>query len=282
MPVVIPAVKRILFPVDFSKRCIGTAQYVRAFASQFGAEVMLLHVVETGNHYYPEVAQPHLQRDLNAFLSEEFHDFQTLRNCIIGATETSIVETARAWNSDLIMMPTQGLGRYRRFLLGSITAKVLHDAECPVWTDVHSHEAPAPEKIACKKVLCALDLGDRGQAVLEWAGWLAREHEANLRIMHVSPMAETASLGKYLRREFAASRAAEARIRIEEIQAAAGTRANVDIAQGRVSEVVTCAAKEWSADLLVIGRHNGSGLAGHLHQNAYSIIGESPCPVLSI
>ncbi len=59
-------VKKILFPVDFSKRCIGAARYVRAFASQFGAEIMLLHVAETGDHYYPEVAQPHLERALRS------------------------------------------------------------------------------------------------------------------------------------------------------------------------------------------------------------------------
>ena len=277
-----PVVKKILFPVDFSKHCIGAARYVRAFASRFGAEIMLLHVVDTGDHYYPEVSQPHLERDLNAFRIKEFHDFQAFGNCIIGETETTIIETARSWRSDLIMMPTHGLGRYRRFLLGSITAKVLHDAECPVWTDVHSQEAPTPARIACKKVLCALDLGDRSRAVLEWAGWLAREHEADLRIVHAAPDVEAAPLRKYLDREFAASGAAETRTRIAELQGMAGTSANVDMVQGKVSEVVTCAAKEWSADLLVIGRHNGSGLAGHLHQNAYSIIGESPCPVLSV
>lgn len=159
---------------------------------------------------------------------------------------------------------------------------MLHDAECPVWTDVHSQEARTPAGIACKKVLCALDLGDRSQAVLEWASWLAREHKADLKIVHAAPEVEAAPLGKYFNREFAPSGAAEARNRIAELQGAAGTSANVDVEQGKVSQVVASAAKECSADLLVIGRHNGSGLAGHLHQNAYSIIGESPCPVFSV
>jgi nucleotide-binding universal stress UspA family protein len=100
--------------------------------------------------------------------------------------------------------------------------------------------------------------------------------------VHALPLVETTLLGKYLDREVAGSRAAEARTRIAELQGAAGTSASVDMTQGKVSEVVACAANAWSADLLVIGRHNGSGLAGHLRQNAYSIIGESPCPVLGI
>jgi nucleotide-binding universal stress UspA family protein len=39
-------------------------------------------------------------------------------------------------------LPTHGLGAFRRSLIGSITAKVLHDAECPVWTGVHLAQAP--------------------------------------------------------------------------------------------------------------------------------------------
>jgi hypothetical protein len=33
-----PAIKKILFPVDFSKRCIGAARYVEAMAGRFEAE----------------------------------------------------------------------------------------------------------------------------------------------------------------------------------------------------------------------------------------------------
>ena len=34
-------------------------------------------------------------------------------------------------------MPTHGLGKLRRFILGSVTAKVLHDLEAPVLTGAH-------------------------------------------------------------------------------------------------------------------------------------------------
>src|SRR5436190_24120946 len=41
------ALKRILVPVDFSAASRKAAQYAVAFAKQFNAEVLLLHVVET-------------------------------------------------------------------------------------------------------------------------------------------------------------------------------------------------------------------------------------------
>ena len=40
---------KILFPVDFSKRCGGAAHAVRAMAMQFQAEVTALHVVEVAS-----------------------------------------------------------------------------------------------------------------------------------------------------------------------------------------------------------------------------------------
>jgi nucleotide-binding universal stress UspA family protein len=41
-------------------------------------------------------------------------------------------------------------------------------------------------------------------------------------------------------------------------------------------------AHQFEADLLVIGRHGGAGFEAHLRQNAYAILRESPCPVISI
>ena len=177
-------------------------------------------------------------------------------------------------------MPTHGLGFFRSFLLGSVTAKVLHDVECPVWTGIHEEDAPPLEKITWSRVLCAIDLGDRSPEVLEWAAFLAREHQADLKIMHVTPALREAATG--WDDEFAATLAADAKTRISALQAAAGTNATLQITRGNPGTAVTSAAKEFSADLLVIGRHNGTGLAGHLRHNAYTILSASPCPVISI
>ena len=51
---------------------------------------------------------------------------------------------------------------------------------------------------------------------------------------------------------------------------------------GDPAKVVASAAREFGADLLIMGRHGGAGIAGHLFQNAYAILCESPCPVISV
>ena len=63
-----------------------------------------------------------------------------------GDPGSRIVEAARASGFDLIMMPSRGRGTFRSALLGSVTAKVLHDAECAVWTAAHT-ETPETSRI---------------------------------------------------------------------------------------------------------------------------------------
>jgi nucleotide-binding universal stress UspA family protein len=51
---------------------------------------------------------------------------------------------------------------------------------------------------------------------------------------------------------------------------------------GDVSKVVAHLAGELKADLLVIGRKSEAGVLGRLEMTAYSIIRQSPCPVVSV
>ena len=61
-------------------------------------------------------------------------------------------------------MPTHGYGPFRRFILGSNTAKVLHDADCPGL----DRSAPGESRRLCAAplghILCAVDLGPRANA----------------------------------------------------------------------------------------------------------------------
>ena len=55
----------------------------------------------------------------------------------MGDAATRIAEVERERGLDLIVMPTHA-GVFRRMLLGSTTAKVLNDADCPVLTTQHA------------------------------------------------------------------------------------------------------------------------------------------------
>jgi len=277
-----PVLKRILFPVDFSEQCVGAARYVEAIAGRFEAEIMMLHVVSDGEQVLARELLPARQAQLEQFLTEELKYFTIHKSCVMGDPAAGIVEAAQSWKADLVMMPSHGVGFFRRLLLGSVTAKVLHDLDSPVWTGVHAEKAPPLEKITCSKVLCAVDLSDRSGGVLEWAASLAREYDAKLGIVHAIPSVEASAAAQFLDQEYVADLAVAARSAIDGLQLAVGTDATVFVDGGEISKVVHCTTKEFGADLLVIGRHSRFGLAGHLWHSAYGIITESSCPVISI
>jgi nucleotide-binding universal stress UspA family protein len=187
-----------------------------------------------------------------------------------GEAAQKIIQCASANHTDLIMIPTQGMGIYRRLILGSTSAKVLHDADCPVWTGVHLEKAPPLEAVACQRILCAVDLKPSSARVLDWACHLAEEYQAELTLVHVTPGHETPQARS------------EARRALERLQQAAGCSAVLRVEAGDVSNVVAHLAGELKADLLVIGRKPAAGVLGRLEMIAYSIIRQSPCPVVSV
>ena len=182
---------------------------------------------------------------------------------------------------DLIMMPTHGYGLFRTLLLGSVTAKVLHDTPCPVWTGVHVEDAPAvsPEFTT---IMCAVDRTEDSIATMRFACRLAHDNQASkLFLVHAIPGAEVAP-EKYFDADLRQYLEQDARKTIAQLQETAGVAAPLCLGAGEVSHVVRDSALGHSADLIVIGRGRATRTLGRLRSNVYSIIREAPCPVISV
>jgi nucleotide-binding universal stress UspA family protein len=259
--------KKILFPVDFSEQSRGAARYVEALAGRFNSSLTLLNASDP---QYNDLLldNPARRRErLETFLGKDFEYLQVERILTTGEPASSIVSLAKAGHFDLIMMPTHGLGGFRRFLLGSVTAKVLHDADCPVWTGVHLDQAPPLEKIVFKNFLCAVNLDPHSKVVVDCAVELADEYRAKLTVIHVAPLMTEGESIKW---------------QIGEWLGTAAERTSVRIESGEIASTIAVVAAETEADLLVIGRNPASGAFGRLRTDGYSIIRKSPCPVISL
>jgi nucleotide-binding universal stress UspA family protein len=283
---------KILVPVAFSGRCEGAAQYAEALACHFHAELVLLHVVAPVPAYWspdavvvsPEASEEVVAQskaELDRFLGNGLQGISVTRVVEEGDPAQKIVEYAHNGKFDLIVLPTHGYGPFRRFLLGSVTAKVLHDVTCPVWTGPHMEQAPAYAKISFHRVLCAIDLGPQSHAVLEWAARFAHEYGADLDVVHAVPTSTVSVGGFYFDPEWRIHVVNEARDRISYLQEDLGVAGRVLVETGEVAPVVWEAAAKSNADLVVIGRGH-AGVMGRLRANAYAIIRESPCPVAAI
>lgn len=273
---------KILIPIDFSERCLGAARFAIPLAERFHSEITFLHVQ----------APPGTDSDLNAdlkersekqlrdFLSAAFAHLNVKRAMRVGEPAIEIIAYAREHSFDLIMMPTHGYGAFRRLLLGSVTAKVLHDADCPVWTGAHLAQGPPAEWISPTAILCAADADTQSEKTVVWASALASELDATLFLVHVEPRLWSPG-EEYYSREYHEQVMAEAIRKMDKLQRAAGTRAEVIIGSGSIPRAVCKAAEGLSADLLVIGRGSGSA-SGGFGLNTYGIIRESACPVASV
>lgn len=260
-------IRRILFPVDFSRRSRGAASYVQSLAGRFDAELIILHVIEAT---YNSSLELHGSRpvDFEKFFEKSLWHLRVQTLVEHGEAAQKIIQCAAANRVDVIMIPTQGMGIYRRLILGSTSAKVLHDADCPVWTGVHLENAPPLEAVSCQRVLCAVDLKAASARVLDWASHLAEEYQAELTLLHVAPPGERAR--------------GDAQRALEQLQEQTGSRATIRVETGDASHVVPHLAAEGKADLLVIGRKAAAGVLGRLEMTAYTIIRQSPCPVVSV
>src|ERR1017187_9089879 len=262
--------RQILFPVDFSIRCRGAAAYGQALAGRFEAELILLHVIEASYNSTLEDLHGARTEKFESFFDKSWRHLRVRKLVEHGEAAQKIIQCASVNHADLIMIPTQGMGIYRRLILGSTSPKVLHDADCPVWTGVHLENAPPLEAVACQRILCAVETTAASAGVLDWASHLAEEYQAELTLLHVTPGGDT---------QLARSKALSA---LEHLKQSACCPVNLRVETGDVSTVVAHLAGKLKADLLVIGRKPAAGVLGRLEMIAYSIIRQSPCPVVSV
>ena len=286
--------KRILFPVDFSKQDDEAAPFVKAMAERFHSDVVLLHAAEFFPLGYgtPDaiVLEPMVdleslmkvrREQLDQHLSADLAGVCVQRTLELGDPAKEIMKYARDQKVDLIMMPTHGYGPFRRFLLGSVTAKVLHDTDCPVWTGVHTDQLWSKNHDRWGRFLCAVDADPRDAPLLRWAVQFSTEQKAELQVVHALPAAEPFPPGQEPAslRGFLLDTAEQ---RIANLQSEAGTDLEILFRFGRVEDVVRIAAQAQEADLILIGRGVVQRMLGRLRSAAYTIIREAPCPVISI
>ena len=283
--------EKILFPVDMSDNCTATAPFVEALAKKFNAELILLHVLEIPPAYFTDwygymslvdtqAIRDARQGEFEQYLKDRFAGLRVRRFLDEGDTARVVIKYAEEHAADLIMMPTHGFGVFRSLLLGSVTAKVLHDALCPVWTAVHVEEAP-PISTSFERIMCAVDLTESSIATMRFASHLAHDFNAKLWLVHAVPAPE-AGPERYFDVDLQKFLEEDARKTIGKMQESAGVVAQLCMGAGDVAHVVREAALHHDADLVVTGRGHATRTLGRLRTNVYGIIRQSPCPVISV
>ncbi len=167
-------VTKILVPVDYSDDSHQALQWGASLAKQYGAQLLLLHVIPKGtqevppedpdwkglaSRYYPEVAwerrafppepiiinlEERAQSELSQFAHKSLTEPVPVELKIaVGKPAEEILRVASEQGVDLIVMGTHGRTGLRYVLLGSVAERVARSAPCPVFTVRDGIEAAA-------------------------------------------------------------------------------------------------------------------------------------------
>jgi nucleotide-binding universal stress UspA family protein len=288
--------KHILLPIDFSQRALAAVRYAAAMARCFHSSLTMIHIIAplivawelnaNDGRLMRQILKKQkdlFEKNLQAFMSDELREVEVKRMLIEGDPAQAIVDYACSNGVDLIVTPTRGDGIFRRFLLGSVVAKVLHDAPCPILTTVHSEDIKPDINWQVRNILCAVNPGSGDEEALLWAHNLASSLEARLSVVHAMPSLACHPETYYLESDVGRVLARDARDKIINMLSACKIpEPAIHIRNGSAAKVVRSVAQDFKADLVVIGRVLGKGNRGRLRTDSYGIIRESPCPVVSV
>jgi nucleotide-binding universal stress UspA family protein len=146
--------KRILVPTDFSESARHALRYGQSFAREYGAELLLLHVVENltvgyASDLFPvpmaevfEEISGYAKAELSKLGDEVRGKGLNVRELVIqGKPSAEIVRVAREETADIIVLGTHGKGMLDKALFGSTAERVIRRSPCPVLTcGLQGHE----------------------------------------------------------------------------------------------------------------------------------------------
>lgn len=132
--------KKILIPIGGSQSSQKTLETGKDFALKYSAEVMILNVVAEASTINVENKIDVISVNLSAgeeIVKHAREDFEkngisVTGKCLVGDVGNVIVDVAKEFGADLIIMGSRGLGVISRALLGSVSSKVVHNSECSV------------------------------------------------------------------------------------------------------------------------------------------------------
>jgi universal stress protein A len=140
-------IHHILAPTDFSEHANQAVTAAFELAQTFGAKLTVLHVVEPPSYLVDSHASAHqgplllkaieeqARRELDHLLSQiSGVQVEIVRRVMVGVPYRRITESASAEQVDLIVMATHGRTGLRHLVLGSVAARVVRLASCPVLT----------------------------------------------------------------------------------------------------------------------------------------------------
>lgn len=145
--------KKVLIGLDYNPNSEIVAEQGYALAKKLGAEVCLMHVLADVSYYgvnYPTFmgyeGYNEMQVDLNVIselrevarkfietAAKHLDDPSVTTHLADGPTSTAILEYAKEWNADLIVLGTHSHSVLEKVLMGTTASRILERTHIPVY-----------------------------------------------------------------------------------------------------------------------------------------------------
>lgn len=283
----------ILYPTDISEAATPALEYAVSLARWYEARLTVLHVVPSVLHAPealvfpppPDVVADDLKRALKLDTVQG-----VTPDLLVEAGDAGpvILDRAVGLGADLIVMGTHGRRGFDRLLHGSVTNRVLQRAPCPVMT-IPPHATSAPKEPIFTRILCPIDFSPASQQAYGFALDLASQSNGAVTALHVvewvaeyDPSAEQHAPAVEYRSYVTTG--AESKLRtLVDAEPHDWCEVTPVVRTGRSHREILAAAKDTSANLIVMGAHGRGALGTAVFgSTAHEIVRAATCPVLVV
>jgi len=284
--------QKILCPVDFFPGSLHAFDYALELAKNYGARVVALHVVEPviPTIYEPAFSVPDLT---NALEKESKRLMKNLNSKAakagvplesqvkLGDINTEIRQTIEKTKTDLVIVGTHGSKGFERWLMGSVTEKLMRHCPVPLLVIGGRRKAGAAAP-AIGSILVTTDFSDGTANALSYAYSIAQERQAKIDLLHVVDELALLEMPSNIRESVIAGvRKNLDRLVPEKARALCETHTTV--ATGTPYQAILKTAKKDKVALIVMNVH-GKGMLDRVlvGSTAERVVRGAECPVLLI
>lgn len=285
-------IKKIAVLTDFSQNANIAMRYAGALARVHEASLVLAHAYLPPSCAYAAPEQ--------ALVYQDFEDsLQNLENRLLEQTDAAYLQNIPCSvllrvgapsdlledlsDVDLIVSGTSGQTGIKKVLLGSTAEAILRSSNAPVLTVGPACQVSETEQPSFDAVLYATDFSASGEAALPYALFIAKEHNAELLLLHVIKDKDATS-------SFEQTMASVAPL--EKLQKLVPENAGLRhkpvclVGFGVPANVIVKEATNCHAKIIVTGSRRAgkfASISSHFSgRTAYSVAANAQCPVLTV
>ena len=293
-------VRKVLCATDFSDCSAAAVRCGIALAEELNAVLYVCHVVDVpfaGMYGEANPDPEQLERRSMAFAREQMGELigdagvKWEPIVTLGHTADEIARIAAEKGVELVISGTHGRSGLKRFLLGSVTERLMRVVPCPLmvvrgpWADAGAGKG----EFRLRRILVGCDFSPFSGLAVKHALNLAQEFESELHLVHVLEWfayKDVIQTGTEVLEDIRRDVAVQMRQKLEELvpeDARIWCRPLISLSAVRPHEELSKYALVNDMDLIAVGVR-GRSLVESLFvgSNTDRLIRQAPCPVLSI